>query len=86
MRGSTRVMPTKEGLFLGSHAVDVRGNGAAGGYLQKGGRLWRIISGVPPSFDVSPNGCEVALSVYDWIPSKTVIPRVKVINVCSRGD
>ena len=79
-------MPTSKGLFLASHAVDVRGNGAAGGYLEKHGRLVRIIVGRPVSFDVALNGCEIALSIYDKTESETVIPRFKVLNVCSRGE
>jgi hypothetical protein len=85
MRGSTSVMPTKAGLFLTSHAVDVKGNGAAGGYLQSGNTLARIISGVPISFDVSPDGCDIALSIFDYAPRQSSTPRIKTIHVCSKG-
>jgi len=85
MRGSTTVTPTKRGMFLTSHAVDVRSNGAAGGYLLTDGRLLRIIAGLPVSFDVSPDGCGVVLSIYDKTESKVAIPRIKSIDICSRG-
>jgi len=84
MRGSTRVMPTKQGLFLTSHAVDVRGNGAAGGYLQQENQFLRIIPGLPVSFDVTPDGCNIALSIYDRTESEISIPRLKAVNVCER--
>ena len=85
MRGSTAVMPTKAGLFLTSHAVETTGNGAAGAYLQAGDALVRVIAGVPTSFDVSPDGCRVALSIYDFSPRQSATPRVKAFDVCTKG-
>lgn len=84
MRGSTIVAPTKRGLFLLSHAVYSGGNGAAGGYLVLGGEPQRVIAGLPTSFDVSADGCRVALAISQWSRDKPVTPWLKVVNLCTR--
>jgi hypothetical protein len=84
MRGSTFVAPTKRGLFLLSHAVYGGGNGAAGGYLMLGGELQRVIAGLPTSFDISADGCRVALAISQWSRDKPVTPRLRVVNLCLR--
>jgi hypothetical protein len=86
MRGSTLAAPTKRGLFLISHAVFDGGNGAAGGYLIDRGEPKRIVAGLPTSFDVSGDGCRVALAISDWSRDKPVTPWVKVLNLCRNGD
>jgi hypothetical protein len=86
MRGSTFVAPTKRGLFMISHAVQGSGNGAAGGYLFERGELKRIIEGLPTTFDVSPDGCRVALAISEWRRDINVMPSVKVIELCSQGQ
>jgi hypothetical protein len=84
MRGSTSVAPTRRGLFLVSHAVSGAGNGAAGGYLLDGAALKRVVSGLPTSFDVSPNGCRVALPIIQIRPDEPNSPSVTVVDLCSR--
>ncbi|HXF65556.1 MAG TPA: hypothetical protein VNK67_02500 [Burkholderiales bacterium] len=85
MRGSTFVMPTKRGLLLVSHAIRGGGNGAAGAYLQDRKGLFRIIDGLPESFDISPDGCRTALAISQWSRDKPVTPWVKAVNLCTKG-
>jgi hypothetical protein len=86
MRGSTYVTPTKKGLFLISHAVASRGgNGAAGGYLMGSTGLYRVIEGRPESFDVSPDGCRVAISISDHGREGPIVRRIQMLNLCSNG-
>lgn len=84
MRGSTTVAPTKRGLFLVSHAVSAGANGAAGGYLMVDGEFVRVVPGLPTVFDVSPDGCKVALAVGQYSRGSSPMPSVKAINVCSK--
>jgi hypothetical protein len=86
MRGSTVVVPTKQGLFLASHAIDIRGgNGAAGGYLLDDKGLYRVIAGRPESLQVSPDGCRVAISISDRTRKGPIERWIKTVDVCSRG-
>src|SRR5438477_11152705 len=82
MRGTTLVAPTRRGLLLVSHAVDAKGNGAAGAYVQDGKGLFRFIEGLVTSFDVSPNGCRLAVAIADRSREKMVIPWIKVVSLC----
>jgi hypothetical protein len=84
MRGSTFIAPTRHGLFLISHAVGSGGNGAAGGYLMTRGKLARIIEGLPTRFDVSKDGCHVALAISHISRDKPDTPWMKAIDLCSR--
>lgn len=86
MRGSTYVAPTRRGLFLISHAVRAGGNGDAGGYLLDGGKLKRVIEGLPTSFAVSPDGCRVALPISQVSRDKPNLPFVKIVDLCSKGS
>jgi len=86
MRGSTVVVPTERGLFLVSHAIDIRGgNGAAGGYLLDDKGLYRVIAGRPESFQVSPDGCRVAISISDRAQNGPIKRWIKTVNVCLKG-
>jgi hypothetical protein len=87
MNGTTSVAPTRRGMFLTSNAVSVGrgGNGAAGGYLLITGRLMRIIAGLPNAFDISPDGCRVALSIADQTESTGFVRRLKMLDLCSKG-
>lgn len=86
MRGTTYVVPTKRGLFLISHAIGSRGgNGAAGGFLMDEAGLYRVIEGRPESFDISHDGCRVAVSISDRARANANERRIKVLNLCSKG-
>lgn len=61
--GSTDYGLTKRGIFMWSAAVGSYDNGNAGGYLVRDGKPERFITGYVFAFDVSPDGCKIALSI-----------------------
>lgn len=83
--GSTRYGITKEGPFISSHAGRGLDIGDAGGYLMRGAIPKRLITGYIHSFEVSPDGCKVALSMRPGL-NKGDLARVIAINVCKVSD
>lgn len=85
-RGSTGYGLTKKGVFLWSAAVGNYDMGDAGGYLmQPGGKPERFIEGYIYSFDVSPDGCKIAMSIA--LEDKPEYgPEMIMADVCGKGE
>lgn len=90
MNSTTSVAPTSRGMFLTSNALfgsDGKyfgGNGAAGAYLIVEGRLVRLVAGMPSAFDVSADGCKVAIAIADQAEDSGSTRRLKMVNLCSK--
>jgi hypothetical protein len=82
MNSTMHIAPTRRGMFLTSNAIFVGGgNGAGGAYLMIGERLMRLIPGLPESFDISPDGCRVAVAISDATVD-TFVRRLKALDLC----
>ena len=90
MNGTTHIAPTRQGLFLTSSALFgsggyLGGNGAAGAYLLIERELKRLAAGIPSAFDISPDGCRIALAIADQSEDESSIRRLKMLDLCSKG-
>jgi len=86
MNSTTHIAPTQRGMFLTSNAISGGGsNGAGGAFLLIEERLMRLIPGLPESFDISPNGCRVALAISDATVD-VFTSRLKMLDLCTKGD
>jgi hypothetical protein len=81
--GSAGYDITREGVFIYSHALGNQGNGDAGGYVMANGKTpERVIEGYIYAFGISPNGCNVALSIGLNFGSGRG-PEMVMINLCA---
>jgi len=85
MNSTVQVALTQRGMFVAARGARGGSNGAAGGYLMIEGNLRRLIAGHPESFDISPNGCKVALSIADATVD-VFKSTLKMLDVCSKEN
>lgn len=75
---------TKAGIFIRSRAGRPNGLGDAGGYLMRGDLPRKLFTGYIHSFDISPNGCKVAMSMRASM-ARGVRPDLVAIDICAPG-
>jgi len=77
--------PSRAGLIMFSRALTTgAGPGDAGAYVVNGKRVDKVIAGLVEDFDVSPDGCKIAISVNPYT-SQMRRTGIKMIDVCKTG-
>lgn len=84
LAGPTRYGITKVGVFIRSRAGRPDGLGDAGGYLMNGDLPRKLLAGYIHSFDISPDGCKVAMSMRASI-ARGIRPDLVAMDVCAPG-
>jgi hypothetical protein len=80
--------PTARGLFFTSHQVVNRlstGGHAGGAYVVEAGRVRQLVSGIPESARVSPDGCRAAWALSRH-PSKDRLITMQAAELCNQRE
>lgn len=86
--GLRGLVPLKEGFFvIHGEPKDPKDAGTVGGYLLRGEKLTKVVSGYLDSLTVSPDGCKVAFVHYPYADATLAADpapiRLKAVDLCT---
>lgn len=75
---SKGILASRVGIVLWSHNRSGTGDGFAGVYLNRNGKMLRVLQGFPHRTEISPDGCRIAATLGR--PGR--VKQLRVVDVC----